>query len=122
MSDGVRLAVQERGAAGAPTVVAVHGYPDDHRVWQGVADDLAVDHRFVTYDVRGAGASDAAPARVGYRLDRLAEDLAAVLDAASPDRPVHLLAHDWGAIQAWHAVTDPRFAARVASFTSISGP
>jgi pimeloyl-ACP methyl ester carboxylesterase len=33
-----------------------------------------------------------------------------------------LLAHDWGAIQAWHAVTDPGFAARVASFTSISGP
>jgi pimeloyl-ACP methyl ester carboxylesterase len=45
-----------------------------------------------------------------------------VLDALSPDRPVHLLGHDWGAIQAWHAVTDPRFARRVASYTSISGP
>ena len=100
----------------------MHGYPDDHRVWHGVADDLAADHRFVTYDVRGAGASDAPAARAGYRLDRLAEDLAAVLDAVSPDRPVHLLGHDWGAIQAWHAVTDPGFAARVASFTSISGP
>jgi pimeloyl-ACP methyl ester carboxylesterase len=123
MTDGVRLAVQERGSTTeAPTVVAVHGYPDDHRVWQGVADDLAVDHRFVTYDVRGAGASDAASTRAGYRLDRLAEDLATVLDAVSPDRPVHLLAHDWGAIQAWHAVTDPEFACRVASFTSISGP
>lgn len=122
MTDGVRLAVMERGDPEAPTVVAVHGYPDDHRVWQGVAAELAADHRVVTYDVRGAGASDAAPTRAGYRLDRLAEDLAAVLDAVSPDRPVHLLAHDWGAIQAWHAVTDPRFAPRVASFTSISGP
>jgi len=122
MTDGVRIAVQERGAAEAPTVVAVHGYPDDHRVWDGVADDLAADHRFVTYDVRGAGASDAAPDRAGYRLDRLAADLAAVLDAVSPDRPVHLLGHDWGAIQAWHAVTTPAFAERVTSFTSVSGP
>jgi len=116
MTDGVRLAVQERGSTTeAPTVVAVHGYPDDHRVWQGVADDLAVDHRFVTYDVRGAGASDAPSTRAGYRLDRLAEDLAAVLDAVSPDRPVHLLGHDWGAIQAWHAVTTSGFAERVRS-------
>jgi pimeloyl-ACP methyl ester carboxylesterase len=72
--------------------------------------------------VRGAGGSDAPPGRAGYRLDRLAEDLAAVLDAVSPDRPVHLLGHDWGATQAWHAVTDPAFARRVATFTSISGP
>ena len=45
-----------------------------------------------------------------------------MLDAVTPDAPVHLLAHDWGAIQAWHAVTGPGFAGRVASFTSISGP
>jgi len=121
-TDGGRLAVQERGDPSAPTVVAVHGYPDDHRVWDGVAADLAADHRVVTYDVRGAGASDAPPNRAGYRLDRLADDLAAVVDAVSPERPVHLLGHDWGAIQAWHAVTDPRLAARFASFTSISGP
>ena len=122
MTDRVRLAVYERGDAGEPTVVAVHGYPDDHRVWDGVAEDLAADHRFVTYDVRGAGASDAAPDRAGYRLDRLAADLAAVLDAVSPERAVHLLGHDWGAIQAWHALTTPGFAERVASFTSVSGP
>ncbi len=122
VSDGIRLAVHERGDRAAPTVVALHGYPDDHRVWDGVAADLAADHRVVTYDVRGAGASDAPATRAGYRLDRLVDDLAAVLEAVSPGRPVHLLGHDWGAIQAWHAVTDPRFAGRVASYTSISGP
>jgi hypothetical protein len=35
---------------------------------------------------------------------------------------VHLLAHDWGSIQCWPALTDPRLAARIATFTSISGP
>ena len=120
--DGVRLATQVRGSADAPTVVAVHGYPDDHAVWDGVAADLGSDHRVVTYDVRGAGASGRPPTRAGYRLDQLAADLGAVLGEVSPHAPVHLLAHDWGAIQAWHAVTDERFAGRVASFTSISGP
>jgi pimeloyl-ACP methyl ester carboxylesterase len=120
--DGVRLAIQTRGVAGGPTVVAVHGYPDDHSVWDGVAADLAADHRVVTYDVRGAGASGEPSTRAGYRLDQLADDLAVVLDEVSPGQAVHLLAHDWGAIQSWHAVTDPRFTSRIASYTSISGP
>jgi NAD(P)-dependent dehydrogenase (short-subunit alcohol dehydrogenase family)/pimeloyl-ACP methyl ester carboxylesterase len=120
--DGLRLAVTVHGDPAAPTVVAVHGYPDDHSVWDGVVAGLRADHRVVTYDVRGAGASDAPPDRAGYHLDRLTDDLVAVLDAVSPDRPVHLLAHDWGAIQTWHAVTDERLRGRVASYTSISGP
>lgn len=120
--DRLALAVYESGRAGAPVVVAVHGYPDDHAVWDGVAADLGADHRVVTYDVRGAGASGAPATRAGYRLDRLTDDLVAVLDAVAPAEPIHLLAHDWGSIQAWHAVTDARTAGRVASFTSISGP
>ncbi len=39
-SDGVRLAVRERGNPAAPTVSCVHGFPDDHSVWDGVADEL----------------------------------------------------------------------------------
>jgi NAD(P)-dependent dehydrogenase (short-subunit alcohol dehydrogenase family)/pimeloyl-ACP methyl ester carboxylesterase len=126
-SDGVVLAVQERGGPpGAPTVLAVHGYPDDHTVWGGVAVELSGRYRVITYDVRGAGASGAPARRSGFRLDQLADDLATVLDEVSPDRPVHLLAHDWGSIQGWHALTASapraRLAGRVASYTSISGP
>jgi NAD(P)-dependent dehydrogenase (short-subunit alcohol dehydrogenase family) len=35
---------------------------------------------------------------------------------------VHVVAHDWGSIQAWEAVTDPDRQHRIASFTTISGP
>lgn len=119
---GVRLAVTERGRGNGPTVVAVHGYPDNQSVWDLVADDLAADHHVVTYDVRGAGDSDAPGHRHEYRLDRLVADLVAVIDAVEPDRPVHLLGHDWGSIQGWAAVTDPGVARRIASYTSISGP
>ncbi|MGD9987213.1 SDR family oxidoreductase [Pseudonocardia sp.] len=121
-SDGLRLAVREHGDPSNPTVVAVHGYPDDRHVWDDVVADLAMDHHVVTYDVRGAGESDAPRRRDAYRVDRLAADLAAVIDAVSPGAPVHLLAHDWGSVQSWHLVTDPDFRDRLLSYTSISGP
>ncbi|KLL10383.1 SDR family oxidoreductase [Protofrankia coriariae] len=123
VSAGVPLAVYEQGNPAGPTVLLVHGYPDTHWVWDDVAAALAADgHHVVRYDVRGAGASGAAKGVRGYRLPQLADDLFAVADAVSPHRAVHLAAHDWGSIQAWEAVTDPRAAGRIASYTSLSGP
>jgi pimeloyl-ACP methyl ester carboxylesterase len=119
---GVQLAVYRDGPSSGPLVLAVHGYPDNASVWDCVVELLAPEHRLVRYDVRGAGGSDRPSKRADYRLDVLAADLVAVLDAVSPDAPVHLLAHDWGSIQAWECVTDPGLAGRIASFTSISGP
>ena len=103
-------------------MVAVHGYPDNHAVWDGVAANLDQDHRLVAYDVRGTGASDKPVERDAYRLSILLDDLIAVLDAIGSDRAVHLLGHDWGSVQLWPALTHPRLAGRIASFTSISGP
>lgn len=122
LSGGLRLAVFADPARPGPVVLLVHGYPDTHAIWHRIRAELGPDLRVACYDVRGAGASPAPARRSGYRLEHLAEDLFAVADAVSPDAPVHLVAHDWGSIQAWHAVTDPRAAGRIASFTSISGP
>ncbi|WP_141998165.1 SDR family oxidoreductase [Amycolatopsis cihanbeyliensis] len=128
-SDGVRLAVRTSGPAGAPVVVCVHGYPDNGSMWDGVVAELADRFRVVVYDVRGAGESDKPKRRAAYRLDQLADDLAMVVAEAAPARPdgagagaVHLVAHDWGSIQAWHAVTGEWLRGRVASYTSMSGP
>ncbi|MBD0688991.1 SDR family oxidoreductase [Streptomyces sp. CBMA123] len=121
-SGGLPLAVFEQGDPQAPTVLLVHGYPDTHTVWDDIAADLARDHHVVRYDVRGAGESAAPARREDYRLERLADDLFAVADAVSPDRPVHLLAHDWGSIQSWEAVTVPGAEQRIASYTTLSGP
>jgi NAD(P)-dependent dehydrogenase (short-subunit alcohol dehydrogenase family)/pimeloyl-ACP methyl ester carboxylesterase len=121
-SDGVRLAVYETGDPDATPIVAAHGYPDNHTVWDGVVAILSARFRVITYDVRGAGESDQPTQRRAYRMAQLVDDFLAVLDAVSPNAPVHLLAHDWGSIAAWPAVTDERLVHRVASFTSISGP
>lgn len=121
-ADGLRLAVYEQGPEDAPVVVLVHGYPDNHRVWDGVTEALAGTHRVVRYDVRGSGASDVPAVREGYRIERLVDDLGRVIDAVSPEAPVHLAAHDWGSIQCWDALPDDRLGVRIRSFTSISGP
>lgn len=121
-TDGVRLAVHESGNPDGPVLVAVHGFPDNHHVWDGVAAELGEDFRVVAYDVRGAGDSDKPAGRAAYRIAQLGDDFAAVVDAVSPDVPVHVLAHDWGSMQLWEPLSEPRFAGRVATFTSISGP
>jgi pimeloyl-ACP methyl ester carboxylesterase len=121
-SDGTELAVYETGERDAPTILAVHGYPDNHAVWDGFVGQLADRYHVVTYDVRGAGASEKPAAVAAYRMPQLLDDLFAVADAVSPGEPVHLVAHDWGSIQSWAAVTDEQRAGRVATLTSISGP
>src|SRR5437899_2480802 len=116
-TDGVDLAVFETGHPHNPTIVAVHGYPDNHHVWDGVVELLAQRYHVVAYDVRGAGESDQPSGRAAYRQQRLTDDFVSVLDAVSPDEPVHLLAHDWGSIQSWPTLADPRVEGRVTSFT-----
>lgn len=120
---GVELCVAELGDPGQPTVILVHGYPDSKEVWSEVAPRLAARFHVVLYDVRGHGRSTAPkPLRGGFTLEKLTDDFLAVADAVSPDRPVHLVGHDWGSVQAWEFATVKRTEGRIASFTSMSGP
>ncbi|SDJ23533.1 Short-chain dehydrogenase [Frankineae bacterium MT45] len=121
-SDGITLSVREYGEPAHPTVVLIHGYPDTSAVWDGLVAILRPRYHVVTYDVRGAGASDRPAQTSAYGIDQLVSDLGRVIDATSPQRPVHLIGHDWGSIQGWHGVTDPRLTGRIASYTSVSGP
>jgi NAD(P)-dependent dehydrogenase (short-subunit alcohol dehydrogenase family)/pimeloyl-ACP methyl ester carboxylesterase len=120
---GVELCVAELGDPALPTVMLVHGYPDSKEVWSEVARGLAARFHVVLYDVRGCGRSTAPrPLRGGFTLEKLTDDFLAVADAVSPDRPVHLVGHDWGSVQSWEFATVRRTEGRIASFTSMSGP
>lgn len=129
-SEGLMLAVREHSAAGAgkPHVILVHGFPDQQDMWDRAIAELDPEQfHIVTYDVRGAGSSQAPPETIGYRTELLVSDLVAVIQATVPDsEPVHLVGHDWGSVQLWDAIaaerTDPRLQGRLASFTSVSGP
>lgn len=75
----------------------------------------------IAYDTRNAGASAVTATPGDYTLATLVDDLYAVL-AAVGAAGVHLVGHDWGSIQGWAAVQDPRAAGRISRYTSISGP
>ena len=120
-SDQQRLAVRTFGDISKPALVLVHGYPDHQEVWKNVIVYLP-DYFIVTYDVRGAGDSSIPKYIRDYRLERLSMDLEEVVNAVLPAQSFHLVAHDWGSIQSWESVTDPRFEGRILSFTTISGP
>jgi pimeloyl-ACP methyl ester carboxylesterase len=121
-SDGLSLAVLEAGDRRAATIVFVHGYPDTKEIWELVLARLVPSFHVVAYDVRGAGQSSRPRGSAAYDLERLTEDFAAVIDAVSPDRPVHLVGHDWGGIQGWEFAASPLLQGRLRSFTTIAGP
>ncbi|ATO18890.1 alpha/beta hydrolase [Acinetobacter sp. LoGeW2-3] len=121
-SDQQRLAVRTFGDMTKPALVLVHGYPDHQEVWKNVILYLKQDYFIVTYDVRSAGDSSIPKYVRDYRLERLSLDLEEVVNTILPGQSFHLAAHDWGSIQSWESVTDPRFEGRILSFTTMSGP
>jgi len=118
----IEIAVYEYGNPEGETVVLLHGWPDTHFLWQGVIPLLSDRFHVVAYDNRGHGASTNPKVWKAFALTELAQDFHAVIDAVSPERPVHVLAHDWGSIAMWEVVSQPNAELRVASFTSVSGP
>jgi NAD(P)-dependent dehydrogenase (short-subunit alcohol dehydrogenase family)/pimeloyl-ACP methyl ester carboxylesterase len=118
----VRIAVYEQGNPTGPTVVLAHGWPDSHVLWDNVVPLLSGRFRIVTYDNRGAGDSSAPGSYGDYSMARFADDFSAVIDAVSPDQPVHVLAHDWGAAGVWEYLKRRDAGDRMLSFTSVSIP
>jgi pimeloyl-ACP methyl ester carboxylesterase len=117
--DGLGLHVRTCGV-GPVTVVLAHGWTLDTRIWEPVAQRLACSARVVTYDHRGHGRSDAAPAAT-MTLEHLADDLAAVIIATAPDGPLVLGGHSMGGMAAMAlAERHPGVVARIAGLALVS--
>jgi 3-oxoadipate enol-lactonase len=77
---GVELAYDARGTG--PTLVLLHGFPVDRRMWTETAERLAARFRVLTLDFRGFGESATrSPSSEPPSLLTLADDVAALLDA-----------------------------------------
>jgi pimeloyl-ACP methyl ester carboxylesterase len=83
--DGVRLSGEQAGEG--PAIVLLHGLTATRRyVVMGSRALERSGHRVIAYDARGHGHSDPAPNPGAYGYERLAGDLAAVLDACGLER------------------------------------
>lgn len=91
---------------GERLALCLHGFPELNYSWRFQMPMLATrGWRVWAPNLRGYGASSKPQGIAAYRLDTLVADVAAILDAAlaeAPAKEVMLIAHDWGAIVAWH--------------------
>lgn len=102
---GVDLELAELDAADGNTdrlALCVHGFPELNFSWRHQMPLLSrLGWRVWAPNMRGYGASAKPEGIEAYRLNTLVEDLGGLIDASGATQ-VMLIAHDWGAIVAWH--------------------
>jgi 3-oxoadipate enol-lactonase len=76
--NGFRLAYGDRGRGRETTLLLVHGFPLDRRLWAAQARAFAAAARVVTPDLRAHGKSEIVPGPL--TMDQHADDLVALLD------------------------------------------
>lgn len=101
--DGTRLAVRAAGDVDAPVMLLSHGFSLDMTIWSELWPELARAFRVVAFDHRSHGGSEPG---VGGDLSvrAMGRDLAAVLEAVSPDRPAVVVGHSMGGVALLAAV------------------
>jgi pimeloyl-ACP methyl ester carboxylesterase len=102
-----------RGQPDRPLVLCLHGFPDHPPTFEPLMAALvAAGYRVAAPWMRGYAPSVASGP---YDLDRLARDVIELAQALSPERPVYLVGHDWGAGATYvaAALAPERFAAAV---------
>jgi pimeloyl-ACP methyl ester carboxylesterase len=95
--DGTEIAVRAAGDLDAPVLLFTHGFSLDMTVWHEQWIDLADDFRCVLMDHRSHGSSGRAT-HGDLSLRAMGRDVAAVLEAATPNRPAVVVGHSMGAM------------------------
>jgi pimeloyl-ACP methyl ester carboxylesterase len=118
-ANGLRFSCRETGTSGEP-VLLLHGFPETSCMWDPPMAALAdAGFHCLAPDQRGYSAGARPTAVEAYGYEELAGDVRAIAEAAGFDR-YHVVAHDWGAIAAWGALSLDSSA--VASYVAMSIP
>lgn len=100
-ANGLRFEVAEAGE-GDRLALCLHGFPELHYSWRHQMPLLSsLGYRVWAPNMRGYGRTTRPGNVQDYRLHTLAQDVAALIDASGAQE-VTLVAHDWGALVAWH--------------------
>jgi epoxide hydrolase 4 len=117
--NGIDLHVRSMGAAQAPLILFLHGFPEYSGAWDEVLPAFAATFHAVAPDQRGYARSSKPEGLEAYRIKPLVRDILALGDRLSPERPFVVVAHDWGASVGYAtAIAAPN---RVAKLVVING-
>ena len=100
---GKRMAYVELGE-GEPVFLFLHGNPTSSYLWRNVMPEVAGIGRCIAPDLIGMGDSDKLddPGPLTYRFATHRDFLWGFIDAViGPERPIILVAHDWGSALAF---------------------
>jgi pimeloyl-ACP methyl ester carboxylesterase len=98
--NGIELHLAELGTG--PLVILCHGFPGLWFSWRHQLRALAAaGYRAVALDMRGYGRSSRPTDSDDYGLDKISEDVLAIMDDYGAEQAV-LAGHDFGANLAWH--------------------
>ncbi|KAF3644136.1 hypothetical protein FXO38_20327 [Capsicum annuum] len=104
VANGINMHVAELSEG--PTILFIHGFPELWYSWRQQIVYLAEHgYRAVAPDLRGYGDTTGGPFNEvsKFTIFHLVGDLVALLEATAPNEDnVFVVAHDWGAIIAWH--------------------
>jgi pimeloyl-ACP methyl ester carboxylesterase len=108
-SQGTKIHFVTKGSG--PLVVMIHGFPDFWYTWRNQIPALAENHTVVAIDQRGYNWSDQPEGIDAYQMERLVDDVRAVVRHFEQDQAI-IVGHDWGGMVAW------QFAMRYPDITS----
>ena len=109
--------VIDSGPIDGTPVVLLHGFPQRGNAWGAVAARLhEAGMRTFAPDQRGYSPGARPRSRFAYGVKQIVADAVALIDEIGV--PVHLAAHDWGAMIGW--ATAARHPERIASLTAVS--
>lgn len=112
--NGIELNVRSAGDPAAPLLLFLHGFPEHAGAWDEIMSAFAGAWHTVAPNQRGYATSSKPPRLEDYRVKHLVRDVLALADELSPDRPMTLVAHDWGASVAYAtAIAAPKRIARL---------
>lgn len=98
LSGDIRIHYVTRGQG--PLMVMIHGFPDFWYTWRLQMPALSERFQVVAIDQRGYNLSDQPEGVENYSMDRLVDDVEAVIRHFKRDRAI-VVGHDWGGMVAW---------------------
>ncbi len=97
----IKLHAKCAGDPAAPVMLFLHGFPEYWAAWEPVAQKFTEDYLVVLPDQRGFNLSSKPTAVEDYDTKHLVADMLALINEISPERPIILCGHDWGAAVAY---------------------
>lgn len=97
----VTLNVRLQGDPGDPMMLFLHGFPEYSGMWARLMEPLSARFFCVAPDQRGYATSSKPDGVEQYATGKIAADALGLIAHFSPDRPVYVVGHDWGAAVAY---------------------